>query len=88
MPRTKEFQEMYTSPLAVYEGQNLPDLPTGVTSDGKSLDNGARASEEHRSEAYQRFPAPIQPPERGNAFDFHGLSYSIRTSLRWETHGY
>jgi hypothetical protein len=76
MPMLKEFQEMYTSPLAVYEGQTLPELPTGVTADGKSLDNRVPASGEPRSEAYQRFPAPIQAPERGNAFDFHGLSYS------------
>jgi len=72
MSASKHFQEVYPSPLSVYEGQPLPELPTGVTVDGKSLDNGVRG---YKSEAYQRHPAPIQPLEQGNAFDFHGMSF-------------
>ncbi|KIM22851.1 hypothetical protein M408DRAFT_332716 [Serendipita vermifera MAFF 305830] len=62
---------MYTSPLAIYQGQNLTELPSGVNADGKSLDNGLRERAGGKSAAYVVHPLPIKPPEQGNAFDFH-----------------
>ncbi|PVG04704.1 hypothetical protein CPB86DRAFT_777982 [Serendipita vermifera] len=70
MSKIDEFQSRYSSPLSVYDGQSLSELPTGFNTDGKSLDNGIH-DQTPRSEAYGRHPTPIRMPEQGNAFDFH-----------------
>ncbi|CAG7851577.1 SubName: Full=Uncharacterized protein {ECO:0000313/EMBL:CCA72680.1} [Serendipita indica DSM 11827] len=64
------FSQKYLSPLAVYDGQQLTELPTGFNSDGKSLDNGPRP-QEPSSECYKQHPAPIRAIKEGNSFDFH-----------------
>lgn len=63
----------YPSPLAGYE--NASPLPTGLTQDGKSLDNYIPGQEYKRSKAYDEFVDPID--NKGNGFDFHGASQII-----------
>jgi hypothetical protein len=76
MSKLDEFQSKYPSPLSVYDGKNLSDLPVGFNADGKSLDNGPH-DQTPRSEAYQQHPYPIRAPEQGNAFDFHSRLFTL-----------
>ncbi|KAJ3739766.1 DOPA-like domain-containing protein [Lentinula detonsa] len=57
----------HPSPLEGYE--DTPPLPTGLTLDGRTLDNFIPGQEYKRSKAYDEFVDPID--NKGNGFDFH-----------------
>ncbi|KAG8832671.1 hypothetical protein FRC17_000890 [Serendipita sp. 399] len=71
MSTSSEFWTRYPSPLKVYEGHNIPPLPTGTNADQKSLYNGILDPHRQLSNAYQQHPEPIRPIDKGNSFDFH-----------------
>ncbi|KAE9410221.1 hypothetical protein BT96DRAFT_367099 [Gymnopus androsaceus JB14] len=70
----------YPSPLAGYD--NASPLPTGLTQDGKSLDNYIPGQEYKRSKAYDEFVDPID--NKGNGFDFHVyFMHTVPTHLEY-----